>query len=378
MGPVAPARAALVPPLTAARWLLVLILAAGVYFFHGFLAPVLAALVIAFASWPLYTRLLDAVGGSRTVAASIAILMIIAFLVVPIVLAGAYAIEEIRLWIAWAVQTNSVGAPAPEWIVSLPAVGDWLNEQWAKHVGHPGAIGELIQLISGDNIGSIYRGAISAGSSAFGLLLTLVFMLIALFFAYRDGETFAGQIDRLGERIVPMRWERISRVVPATINSTVTGQTLIAIGEGIVLGIAYWIAGVPSPVTLGLLTGMLALFPGGAPLSMTLVSIYLVASGSPIAGLALFTWGSLELFVVDKTIRPKLIGGPIKLPFLPTIFGLIGGVKTMGLLGLFIGPVLMALLVAIWREWLREVEVTDEAARSAAEVASEPARTAAE
>ncbi|WP_287095587.1 AI-2E family transporter, partial [Mesorhizobium sp.] len=81
--------------------------------------------------------------------------------------------------------------------------------------------------------------------------------------------------------------------------------------------------------------------------------------------LALFIWGSVELFIVDKTLRPKLVGGPIKLPFLPTFFGLIGGVKTMGFLGLFIGPVLMALLVAIWREWLREVELADELAPAA-------------
>ena len=114
----------------------------------------------------------------------------------------------------------------------------------------------------------------------------------------------------------------------------------------------------PSPVTLGVLTGVMALIPGGAPLSFTLVSIYLVASGSPAYGLALFVWGSVELFIVDKTIRPKLVGGPIKLPFLPTFFGLVGGVKTMGFLGLFIGPVLMALLVAIWREWVREVELS--------------------
>lgn len=99
----------------------------------------------------------------------------------------------------------------------------------------------------------------------------------------------------------------------------------------------------------------MALVPGGAPLCFTLVSVYLVASGSPIHGIALFTWGTTELFIVDKTLRPRLVGGPIKLPFLPTFFGLVGGVKTMGFLGLFVGPVLMALLVAIWREWLREV-----------------------
>jgi predicted PurR-regulated permease PerM len=151
------------------------------------------------------------------------------------------------------------------------------------------------------------------------------------------------------------------------------GMTLIAIGEGIVLGVAYWIAGVPSPVTLGVLTGVMALIPGGAPLSFTLVSVYLLASGSHVAGIGLFVWGTVELFIVDKTLRPKLVGGPIKLPFLPTFFGLVGGVKTMGFLGLFIGPVLMALLVAIWREWLREVELADEtAAGSATEIEAGP------
>lgn len=365
-GPAQPMRAALVPPLSAARWLLVLIVAAGIYFFHGFLVPVLAALVIAFASWPLYRRLLVAVDGNRTIGATLALLFIIAFLVVPISFAATYAVNEIRDWVGWAVETNRHGATTPEWINNLPVVGEWLNEQWTRYVGHPGAIGELAQLLSGANIGSIYRGVLAAGGSAFGILLTLLFMLIALFFTYRDGESFVGQLDRLGERILPMRWERISRVVPKTISATVTGMTLIAIGEGVVLGLAYWVAGVPSPVTLGVLTGFMALIPGGAPLSFTLVSIYLVASGSPIAGIALFAWGSIELFIVDKTLRPKLVGGPIKLPFLPTFFGLIGGVKTMGFLGLFIGPVLMALLVAIWREWLHEVELNDEAAMLAA------------
>ena len=78
---------------------------------------------------------------------------------------------------------------------------------------------------------------------------------------------------------------------------------------------------------------------------------------APVAGAALFVWGTVELFVVDKTIRPVLIGGPVKLPFLATFFGLIGGIKTMGLVGLFVGPVLMALLMSIWREWQRDVSL---------------------
>lgn len=353
-------RIALITPISVARWLLVLIGIAAIYFFHGFVVPVLAALVIAFASWPLYRRLLDRVGGNTTLGATLALLFILTFLIVPIGIAISYAVEEIRQWIAWAVEANTTGAAPPAWIAALPRIGGWLAEKWTEHVGQPGAIGELIQIVSGANIGNIYRAVIAAGDGIFHLVLTLLFMMIALFFVYRDGENFAGQLDLLGERILPNRWERISRVVPATISSTVTGMTLIAIGEGIILGIAYWLAGVPSPVTLGVITGVMALIPGGAPLSFTLVSIYLVASGSLFEGVALFIWGSVELFIVDKTVRPRLVGGPIKLPFLPTFFGLVGGVKTMGFLGLFIGPVLMALLVSIWREWIREVQLSDD------------------
>lgn len=359
LGPVAPSRTALVTPLSAARWLLVLIAIAAIYFFHGFIVPVLASLVIAFASWPVYRKILDRVGGNTTIGATIAIILILAFLIIPIGIAATYAVGELRDWIGWALEVNKHGAPPPHWILALPGVGEWLADQWVHRIGSPGAIGELVQIVSGANIGNIYRAVIALGDGAFHLLLTMLFMLIALFFVFRDGASFTRQLDLLGERILPARWERISRVVPATISSTVTGMTLIAIGEGIVLGVAYWLAGVPSPVTLGVITGVMALIPGGAPLSFTLVSVYLVASGSVFAGIALFIWGTVELFIVDKTVRPKLVGGPIKLPFLPTFFGLIGGVKTMGFLGLFIGPVLMALIVSIWREWMREVELSD-------------------
>lgn len=358
LGPTSTNRAALIAPISAARWLLLLVVIAAIYFFHGFIVPVLAALVIGFASWPLYRRLLAQTGGNTTLGATVALLAILGFLIVPIGIAIGYTVDELRQWIGWALEVNRVGAPPPEWITRLPAVGEWLATKWREHVGSPGDIAELVRIVSGANIGNIYRALIAAGDGAFHLVLTLLFMLIALFFVYRDGESFVRQLDLLGERILPARWERISRVVPATISSTVTGMTLIAIGEGIVLGIAYWLAGVPSPVTLGVLTGMMALIPGGAPLSFTLVSIYLAASGSYIQGGALFAWGAVELFIVDKTIRPRLVGGPISLPFLPTFFGLVGGVKTLGFLGLFIGPVLMAILVSIWREWVREVALT--------------------
>ena len=348
-------RQPLLTNISAARWLLLAIVMASIYFFHGFLVPVLAATVIGLASWPIRSRGVHQLGLGRTLTAAAMVLVLVCFLVIPIAMALVYAFRELRDWFNWAILVNAAGAPTPHWMVDLPQVGPWLDEQWRTYIGHPGGISEIMQAISGSNIATIYRCALTAGSLAFHLALTLLFMLITLFVLYRDGDRIVAQLDRVGTRILPDRWDRLSRVVPATISSTVTSMTLIAIGEGVILGMAYWIAGVPSPVTFGVITGFLALIPGGAPLSFTLVSIYLAASGSPLAGLALFLWGTCELFVVDKTIRPLLVGGPVKLPFLPTFFGLIGGVKTMGIVGLFVGPVLMALLVSIWREWQREI-----------------------
>ena len=339
-----------------ARLLLVLLLAAGVYFFSGFVVPVLAALIIGFASWPLYSKWVAVCGGRTTLAASVALVFILLVLVVPLSVALYYSVNEARHLLAWLLAANRQGVDAPVWIVALPYVGESLGRYWAEFLGQPHALGSLVELISGQHIGNIYRVVLSATGNAFHIMLTLLFMLITLLFVYKDGHRMVDQLDVLGERVLPLRWQRFSRVVPATISATVTGMGLIAIGEGVVLGVAYWIAGVPSPVLLGVITAFMAMIPGGAPLSFTLVSLYLVGSGAPIAGASLFAWGAIELFIVDKTLRPRLVGGPVKLPFLPTFFGLVGGVKTMGIVGLFIGPVLMALMVALWREWVLDVK----------------------
>lgn len=339
-----------------ARWLLALMLLAGVYFFKGFLIPILAALIIGFASWPLYRRLVAVCQGNTTLSAILAIGIVLLVLVIPLALMLTYAIAEIKGGVAWLVEANKHGLPMPQWIKTIPFAAPWLVENWQEYLGKPNALDDLVKSISGEQIGGIYRVVLATGTHAFNLLLNVLFILLTLFFLYKDGAAMLGQIDRVGERILPRRWQSFSRVVPATVSSTVTGMTLIAIGEGIALGIAYRLAGLESAFLLGVITGFMAMIPGGAPLAFTSVSLYLIGSGSPVAGVALFVWGSIELFIVDKTLRPKLVGGPIRLPFLPTFFGLIGGVKTMGLIGLFVGPVLMALLFATWREWLKTVD----------------------
>lgn len=344
------------PAYLIARWLLLLVVLAAIYFLSGFLLPVLAALIIGLATWPVFRRIVNACNGRTMLAASLSLLTVVIVIIVPLAFALTYAVHEASNFIAWALAANRHGVSVPVWVSSMPVFGEQLSHYWRTYVGEPHALGTLVEMVSGEHLGNIYRMVLSATGNVFQLLLNVVFMLITLFFVYKDGDRMLEQLDVLGERILQGRWLRFSRVVPATVSSTVTGMSLIAIGEGLVLGIAYWIAGVPSPVLMGVITGFMAMIPGGAPLSFTLVSLYLIGSGQLFAGIALFAWGTVELFIVDKTLRPRLVGGPVKLPFLPTFFGLVGGVKTMGIVGLFVGPVLMALLVAVWREWVRSVK----------------------
>ncbi len=354
-----------------AKWLVLLILAAGVFFFNVFIVPVLAALIIGFATWPFYDKLLRWCRGRSWLSASIAIFVVILLIVIPLTWALLYLLHEIKIGYAWLIELNKWGKPTPLWLQHLPLVGQYIHDYWMENLAHPNGLGEVSQLIGVGYIANISGLLVSGSREFFSKFLSLVLVLITLFFVYKDGRKFARQLDKIGESILPQRWRRISRVVPLMVSSTVTGMVIIAIGEGIVLGIAYYIAGAPSPVTLGIITGFMALVPGGAPLSMSLVSLYLVGSGNSLNGTLLFVWGAIELFIVDKTIRPRLVGGAAKLPFLPTFFGLVGGVKTLGLVGLFIGPVLMALIVAIWREWLWDEEndlyhhfATDQQSRS--------------
>jgi len=120
------------------RVVLLLVLAAAVYFFSGFLVPVLAALIIGFASWPLYERLMTAVGGSTTWAATVALLVILLVLVVPLSFALYYAVTEATVFVRWLIAANETGMQAPDWVLSLPLIGQSLAKLWNTYLGDPG------------------------------------------------------------------------------------------------------------------------------------------------------------------------------------------------------------------------------------------------
>ena len=121
----------------------------------------------------------------------------------------------------------------------------------------------------------------------------------------------------------------------------------------------YAVAGAPHPILLGVVTGIFAMIPFAAPLVFGAVALLLASQGAIGAGIAVAAAGSVLLFVADHFVRPVIIGGGAKLPFLWVLLGILGGIESFGLVGIFVGPALMAALVSIWRNWVREIPATE-------------------
>src|SRR5690606_39768882 len=139
-----------------------------------------------------------------------AIFIIVIAIVVPIAFVFSYAMQEVRQWLAWLIEANRVGASMPEWIAALPGVGEWLQPYWEETLGKPHALSDWIQLVTGEQLGNIYRLLLNFGGRAFEWVLSLLFMLITLFFIYKDGERLSGQLDKVGERTLSANWWRFS------------------------------------------------------------------------------------------------------------------------------------------------------------------------
>jgi predicted PurR-regulated permease PerM len=127
----------------------------------------------------------------------------------------------------------------------------------------------------------------------------------------------------------------------------------VAVAEGVLIGIAYVIAGVPNALLFALLTMAFAMVPFGAWAAFTLAALALLVQGASFwVAAAVFGWGAAVMLVGDNFVWPALVGGTARLPFLLALIGIFGGLQVFGLVGLFVGPVIMAAALIVWREWL--------------------------
>ncbi len=322
----------------------------GMWVLHRFLAALAWAGVLAIALWPLYRRVALAFprGKSRILAPLLFTLSVGLIFTVPFIYVAIEGAREVRIIVQFLGEAEHNGVPVPEWVPQFPVVGRFIEEWWHANLSDPNTAQELLGRI---NPRSVTASARLYGPEVVHRLIIFGFTLLTLFFLFRDGMLFSRQLLRVSDRLLGPDGERIGRHVVQAVLATVNGLVLVGLGEGALMGIAYIIAGVPHPVSVAALTGVLAVIPFGAPVAFGAAALYLAGSGSTIAGAAVLCFGLIVVFVADHAIRPVIIGGAARLPFLWVLLGILGGLETFGIIGLFLGPAIMAALISLWRDW---------------------------
>lgn len=232
----------------------------------------------------------------------------------------------------------------------------WTHSGWIKNLleqipsswkaqFRPGALSPDLSAWAG------HIGMLAGGIGRFAALLVLV--LITAFFFYRYGLELLDQLRRMVHQVLGQRGDNYLQTVANTIRAVIYGILATALAQGALAGLGYWAAGLPAPVLLAVITLLFSFLPYGTPLVWGAASIWLLVHGQIAAGVGLALWGALVVSWIDNLIRPLVISSAVHIPFLLVLFGVLGGILTFGLLGLFLGPVILAVLLAIWREWLQ-------------------------
>lgn len=345
-GPVDPARVHRIAKVVLTFGLLAL----GLWIGGTFLPALVWAGIIAIAIDPLYRRAELRWPRGRPIVLPLTATTLIALLVlVPLALGAVEAAREAKYLFAWLADAQENGLPEPTWLARLPLFSDQVTLWWHDNLATPEGAGQQLHRL---------RSKVLIEQSQLlgkGLLLRSIifgFTLLGLFFVLRDRDTIVAQLERAGDRLLGPAGQRLGTQVILSVRGTIDGLVLVGIGEGVVMAIVYLVAGVPHPLLLGAVTAVAAMIPFGAALMFLIADVLLVGEGAVGAAIAVFVIGMGVVFVADHFIRPVLIGGATRLPFLWVLIGILGGVEMLGLLGLFVGPATMAVLIMLWRDYV--------------------------
>jgi predicted PurR-regulated permease PerM len=315
-----------------------------------FLVPLIWGAILAYVAWPVHLRMLKAFGNRTTLASLATTLFVTIIIVVPLVWMVLLVRVEAMAGYS-AVQAFLASNPElPQPLQELPGVGPWLQEMLRELSENPTAIRH--QFLSWMEESSIEVTRLIGGVSR--NVAKLFFAVLSMFFLLRDGPRLLREARAILEGILGPTVRDYLDAVGATTQAVVYALMLGALAQGAVAGIGYALFGVKAPVLLGAVTALVALVPFGAPLIWGSLSIWLLVTGHIWQGMGLLLWGMLLVSWIDNLVRPLVISNATRMPFLIVVFGVLGGVLAFGLVGLFIGPVLLAVSLAIWREWLEQ------------------------
>jgi Ca2+-transporting ATPase len=322
-----------------------------------FLLALVWALILAYVTWVPYQSLRRKFTISDTTASMIMTLIITAVILIIALWLAALLQDELQnayrsLTMYFAKDTVEI----PAFISKIPWLGmqlqDWINQM----ISDPADLNAQLT-----KWGQLWLGKLATVMGGIGnYAIKLGVVLVTVFFCYRDGEQAVAQLHRGLIQFLGESQHVYLKAAGDTVRAVVYGLMMAALVQGILAGIGYAVAGVQAPVLFGAVTAILALVPMGATLVWVPIALVLLLNNYYLAGTGLLLWGFLIVSTLDNVVRPLVISGASRVPFLVVLFGVLGGLTAFGVVGLFLGPVILAVLLAVWQAWLEQQESTVE------------------
>lgn len=381
---------------------LLLLLVGCVVVLKPFLSALMWAIVLAYSLYPLQRRFTKWFRGSRTLAACFVTLTLTLLLVGPVTVIGMSLVEDGRA-LAKATQKWFMSTPdePPQWVAQLPIVGDEAASYWTEFttdrkrwmemfekassentkkkredhddepeaaialatpppepMGPPAPEGmeektdstRLVTLL-GQVLGMVRKGLLAVSIAAINGVTQVIMSAFLAFFFLRDASMLAERLKVGVGRLAGERGKHLLTVAGDTVRGVVYGILGTALIQALLAGTGFWIAGVPGAILLGVLTFICAIIPFGPPIVWVPATLWLFAQGRPGWGVFMLIWGFFGISGVDNFLRPFLISQGSKMPFVLIFCGVIGGAFAFGLVGLFLGPTLLAVAYRLVDEW---------------------------
>ena len=303
-----------------------------------FLSALLWGLILVYSTWPVFNWLRTHLHVGSKGAAAIMVLLTTVLIVLPIgVAAPAGADDAVALRRSLQSLLDGGLPNAPAWIPGIPVIGPTIAEYWNQWAAD---LSVMVAFFS-PYFGMVAESGLKLLLGIAGGLAQFVIALLVAFFLWASGDRLKVHLDRIAFRIAGARAERLVKVTGATVRGTVYGILGTALVQGILTTLGLFVSGVPRPLLLGLVAGLLSVLPIGAPVIWIPSFLWLLSTGHTGWGIFLGLYGLFIISGSDNVIRPWFIARGAQLPFLLTILGVLGGALAFGLLGIFLGPVLL-------------------------------------
>src|SRR5690606_262968 len=237
--------------------------------------------------------------------------------------------------------------PPPTWISEIDIIGPQLYARWqVLAAGGPEAAERIQTLMT-----FVRQHLIDAGLGLGNAIVQLLLAMLTAFFLYRDGPAAERVLVATGRRIAGDHAPRLLRVASATINGVVSGVLGTSLAQALLIVVGLWAAGIPAALLLGLVLFVLALVPFGPALTWGPAAAWLYFDGAIGWAIFVVVWSLAAGLVTDNVLKPYLISRGSDLPLILILFGVVGGAAAFGVLGLFLGPTLLAVGYELIREW---------------------------